>query len=152
MTSAIATGTLATNTITWGACSGGNYWSNATEGYTPATNATGVGCISNLRSVGNVNCGLGSFSCGQGDLSSGNNPQNAMWNQPMMNGPLATGSNTLAVSADRRTVTTPTGNTTNGAPAARSWNVPNSTPSRTWSSFVGTARPTGTGATTCTGI
>lgn len=154
MTAPVATGMLGGNTITWGPCTGGNYWASSASGgssYTPATNASGGGCINNLRSVGNVNCGLGLF-CGSGGLSSGNNPQDATWNQPMMNGPLATGLNTLTVSADRRTVTTPTGNTTNSAPSARSWNVPNTAPSRTWSSFVGTARPTGMGGTTCAGI
>lgn len=148
-TVAVATGTLdlAAGAITWDACNAAtDYWAPGTEDYSPSDASSGPGCITDLKSIGNVNCdGVAGF-CDLGNLGVGDNPQAATWSQPLINGTEASGSGTIAVSggAQASGLSTPTG----AAGGFQSFNVPNETPSRTWFSWTAT-RDDGSPFTTC---
>ena len=136
----------ANGSIDWDTCDPApQYWGTTLTGsssYNAAAVSSGPGCLDGFVSAGNILC-TGS-ACSLGGLQSGNNPQFFNWVQPLVNGPGGSGSNSLAISGDLRTVTTPT-----GAPGGfQSFNVPNEAQSRTWVSWTGT-RNDASVTTTC---
>ena len=135
-TEAVAVGELSrkSNQITWARCNAPpTYWSKGRDAYVPSEKARGRGCLDDLHAVGNVHCD-GRFACRFGGLSSGDNPQNDVWNQPLIHGPEGSESR-LIISKDLKTIRTPTGRAKGGF---QSINIPNQAPSRTWLSWVGT--------------
>jgi len=136
-TKAVATGVLNRNdgTITWDNCNAtSDYWAGANAAYTAADISEGPGCITSVHSVGNVIC-TGAV-CSAGNLREGNNPQFDIWAQPMINGYPGVGTNGLTVSSDPQLtfLDTPTG----ASGGFQSFNVPNNTSSRTWTSWTAT--------------
>lgn len=147
-TTPVATGVLdqAGGTIGWDTCNpASQYWGTTLTGansYNAAAISSGPGCLSGFVSSGNIFCS--GSACSLGGLQSGDNPQFFNWVQPLINGPGGSGDNSLGISGDLQTVTTPT-----GAPGGfQSFNVPNEAQSRTWVSWTGT-RNDGSVTTTC---
>ncbi len=147
-TSPVASGTLdiGNGEIAWDSCAPSDrYWSasaSSGDSYRTVFVSSGPGCLNDFQSVGNVSCAGG--SCSLGGLNQGNNPQAVSWVQPLINGPPATGTNSLNVAGDLSTLTTPTG----AAGGFQSFNVPNEQQSRTWVSWTAT-RDSSSPATTC---
>jgi cysteine-rich repeat protein len=146
-TAAVASGVLHRNdgTITWDDCNvTSDYWAGGNRAYKASDVSEGPGCIAGVHSVGNVNCA--GAVCSAGNLAEGNNPQFDSWTQPMINGFPGVGANGLTASSDPQLtfLDTPTGATG----GFQSWNVPNNSDSRTWSSWTAT-RNSASPNTTC---
>lgn len=147
-TTAVGSGVLdqGSGVINWNECNlPSEYWGTDATGdtsYREASISSGPGCLSGFVSAGNIECG--GSACSAGGLQAGNNPQFFNWVQPLVNGPAGSGTNSLGISSDFRTVTTP-----DGAPGGfQSFNVPNEAQSRTWVRWVGT-RNDASVTTTC---
>lgn len=129
---AVAIGDLDRNArkITWAKCKAArNYWAEGDEDYTPAAQSRGRGCLNDMHVVGNIGCD-GRLACRMGGLTPGNNPQYAVWNQPLVHGPPGSAA-TVAISSDLSTIVTPR----HRDDGYQSYNLPNDSPSRTWFSF-----------------
>jgi hypothetical protein len=84
-TTTMAMGSFNGTRVTWNACTRhGNY---SGSNYEPSNTSvsTQSGCARSYRSVGIINCSGGGFlvSCGTGGLNSGQNLENATFNQPL---------------------------------------------------------------------
>jgi len=118
-------------TIEWARCNAADtYWSPDEEAYTPAAVSRGRGCLQEMHVVGNVHCD-GRLGCRFGGLSPGDNPQYAVWAQPLVHGPPGSPSR-VEISSDLSTIRTPRGR----KDGYQSYNLPNDSPTRTWFSFV----------------
>jgi len=119
------------NVIEWVRCNAANsYWARDAKAYTTSASSKGRGCLEKLRVVGNVHCG-GRLACRFGGLTPGDNPQYAVWTQPLIHGPPGAESR-VEVSDDLSTIRTPLGQ----SDGFQSYNLPNDAPSRSWFSFV----------------
>jgi len=126
-------------TIRWDPCNApGSYWSKSRKDYSLSSKSAGKGCLDGLRAVGNVNCD-GKTACKLGGLRPGDNPQANTWNQPLIHGPSGSKNNTVSISSDLSTITTPL---TEASGGALSYEIPNDAPSRTWLSWTATKNST----------
>ncbi|MEM8605460.1 MAG: hypothetical protein AAGF92_00035 [Myxococcota bacterium] len=131
----VAVGNLARKAkkISWARCNAPKtYWAKNRDAYVTSDKARGRGCLNELHAVGNVHC-KGRLGCRFGGLSHGDNPQNDLWDQPLIHGDQG-GDATMIISEDLSKIRTPTGKAPGGF---QSINIPNQAPSRTWLSWSG---------------
>ena len=116
-------------TIVWDRCKADDtYWSKDRSAFTYDRKNKGKGCLRDLRNVGNVVCG--GTGCRLGRMSRGDNPQDFIWDQPMINGPPGA-NHSVSIASDLSTIGTPTSRTD----GYQSYNLPNTEPSRAWISW-----------------
>ena len=125
----IASGTLASNVLTWDTCTYSETYGDSVSSWTPADTATGPGCLANYTSTGDVNCAAPEFICGVGNLEVGHNIQDGMWTQPL---------NGFEFGADLATLTMAGLNQPAEATVDDKVEIPNSSPSRTYLGFTAT--------------
>lgn len=125
----IASGTLASNVLTWDTCTYSDTYGDSVSSWTPADTATGPGCLAGYRSQGDVNCTAPEFVCGVGNLDVGHNIQDGMWTQPL---------NGFEFGADLATLTMAGLNQPPEATVDDKVEIPNSSPSRTYLGFTAT--------------
>lgn len=141
----VATGVLRKddNVIEWGKCKAApSYWGKDRRAYTISSKSKGKGCLNDMHVVGNIHC-EGRLACGWGGLNRGDNPQFAVWTQPLIHGPPGSG-HSVTISSDLSTIKTPV----HRSDGRQSYNLPNDSPSRTWFSWVAT-RDESSSFTTC---
>ncbi len=142
---AVAVGSLdrEAGKITWAKCKAApSYWSSDRGAFTPSDKSKGRGCLEPLHAVGNVHC-QGKLACKLGGLKPGDNPELAIWAQPMIHGP-PDSDETVSISQDLSTITTPRYR----KDGHQSYNLPNHSPSRTWFSWTA-KRDDASAFTTC---
>jgi hypothetical protein len=124
-----ATGMVSGTNINWDACTYGSTWNTGPGKWVGDANAaSGVGCLNDYNSKGNVKCtqsaGLG--SCSQGKLNQGDNLQDGTWAQPL---------NGFELSADFTTFKMNMLNAPSQTASKykdKGVETPNAQPSRTW--------------------
>lgn len=132
---AVAIGTLSREgqTIEWAKCKASpNYWTESREAYTPKDKSKGRGCLNDMHVVGNIHCD-GRLGCRWGDLLPGDNPQFAIWTQPLIHGP-PDSAHSVTISSDLSAIRTPLSR----KDGRQSYNLPNEAPSRTWFAWTAT--------------
>jgi hypothetical protein len=131
------------NVIEWGKCKAApSYWGKDRRAYTISSKSKGKGCLKKMHVVGNIHC-EGRLACGWGGLNRGDNPQFAVWTQPLIHGPPGS-DHSVTISPDLSTIKTPV----HRSDGHQSYNLPNDSPSRTWFSWVAT-RDDSSSFTTC---
>lgn len=125
----LASGTLATDVLTWDTCTYSDTYGDGPSSWTPADTATGPGCLANYTSTGDVNCAAPEFVCNVGNLEVGHNIQDGMWIQPL---------NSFEFGTELGTLTMGGLDQPPEATVDDKVEIPNSSPSRTYLGFTAT--------------